>query len=217
MKYIIMCGGKYPKWETPRQLTQIRGEPIIARTIRLLNLHGVNNTDIYISSNSKEFKCFGVQVLHHSNSFIADRSLKTDWVDAFYPMNEPVCYLFGDVVFSPAAIGKIVSSETNDILFFASAYPFGKNYPKRWGEPFAFKVINTEHFKQAIADVKRLTLEGKFIRHTPIAWELWNVIRRGPDGDLNTISFNSYIHINDYTCDIDGPEDVKLFEGIVDE
>ena len=61
-----MCGGKYPKWETPRQLTQIRGEPIVARTIRLLNLYGVNDTDICISSDSKEFERFGVQVLHHS-------------------------------------------------------------------------------------------------------------------------------------------------------
>ena len=216
MKYIIMCGGKYPYWKTPRQLIEIKGEPIVARTIRLLKSFGVEETDIFISSNNKAFERFGVKVLHHVNKFVADKSIKTDWVDAFYPMDEPVCYLYGDVVFSYAAIGKIVTSETNDILFFASSYPFDEKYPKNWGEPFAFKVVNTEHFKQAIADVKRLSREGKFLRPTPIGWELWNVIRRGPEGDLNTIAINSYTHINDYTCDIDGPEDVALFEGIVE-
>ena len=32
MKYIIMCGGQY-SWETPRQMTEIQGEPVVARTI----------------------------------------------------------------------------------------------------------------------------------------------------------------------------------------
>ena len=216
MKYIIMCGGKYPHWETPRQLIEIHGEPIVARTIRLLKFYGIKENNIFISSDNAAFNKFDLTVLHHTNNFIADKSIKTDWVDAFYPMDEPVCYLFGDVVFSPAAIGKIVGAETTDILFFASAYPFGKNYPKRWGEPFAFKVINTEHFKQAIKDVKRLTREGKFARPIPISWELWNVIRRGPNGDLDSISINSYTHINDYTCDIDGPEDIELFGKIAE-
>lgn len=33
MKYIIMAGGEYRHWETPRQLLEIRGEPIIGRTL----------------------------------------------------------------------------------------------------------------------------------------------------------------------------------------
>ena len=50
MFYIIMCGGTYKKWETPRQLTKVCGEPIVARTIRLLREQGVD--DIAISSNN---------------------------------------------------------------------------------------------------------------------------------------------------------------------
>ena len=50
MKYIIMCGGTYKRWDTPRQLTEIRGEPLIARTIQLLKEAGVS--DIAISSNN---------------------------------------------------------------------------------------------------------------------------------------------------------------------
>ena len=58
MKYIIMCGGTYKRWETPRQLTEIRGEPIVARTIRLLRENGVS--DIAISSNNPVFEQFSL-------------------------------------------------------------------------------------------------------------------------------------------------------------
>ena len=33
MKYIIMCGGKYDKWETPKQLQEVFGHPLVQNTI----------------------------------------------------------------------------------------------------------------------------------------------------------------------------------------
>ena len=208
MKYIILCGGSYPRWQAPRQLTELNGEAIVARTIRLLRENGVY--DIAISSHDPVFNLFGVPVLRHENAFVDGHGQSGEWCDAFYPTDEPVCYLFGDVVFSPAAIRKIVETETDDIEFFASAPPFTPEYPKHWAEPFAFKVCNTERFHQAIEDVKRLAKAGAFNRE-PIAWELWNVIKHGPDGNVNRILFNSYTVINDYTCDIDSPDDVARF------
>ena len=213
MKYIILCGGKYPRWQVPRQLVEIHGEPIVARTVRLLREAGVE--DIAISSSCPEFERFGVPVIYHANGFVAREMNPGDWCDAFCLMEEPVCYLFGDVVFSPDAIRRIVETETDGIEFFASAPPFSPMYPKNWAEPFAFKVADTGRFRRAIDDVKRLTREGKF-RRTPIAWELWNVIQRGPAGDVNRLSFTGYVRINDYTCDVDMPQDVALFDGIPD-
>ena len=46
MKYIIMCGGQYTNWDKPRQLLMIKGETLIARTIRLLKENGAK--DIFI-------------------------------------------------------------------------------------------------------------------------------------------------------------------------
>ena len=43
MKYIIMCGGRYRVWETPKHFLEIKGEPIVARTIRLLRECGVDD------------------------------------------------------------------------------------------------------------------------------------------------------------------------------
>ena len=99
MKYIIMCGGTYPEWDKPRHLTKVCGEPIVKRTIRLLRENGVE--DIAISATDKKhFRGLGVPVLVHDNPYVMRE--EGAWVDAFYPEEKPVCYIFGDVVFSPS-------------------------------------------------------------------------------------------------------------------
>lgn len=214
MKYVIMCGGIVKGWEVPRQLLRFLGEPIVDRTIRLLRENGVE--DIAISATDDAFEGHGVPVLRHENRYVSSGYNQGNglWCDAFYPMDEPVCYLMGDVVFSPAAIKTIVEYQGDDIMFFASAAPFAFDYPKAWIEPFAFKVWDTDHLHRAIADVKRLFMWGWF-RREPIAWEVWNVISRGPEGNVNHIDPNSYVHINDWTCDIDKPEEIPNLEAVV--
>lgn len=199
MKYIIMCGGVYHKWRQPRHLTDIDGEPLVARTIRLLREAGVD--DIAISAEDPIFEQFGVPVLKHENSYIAygENDTTGSWCDAFYPMDEPVCYIFGDVVFTPEAIRTIVATETDSIEFFASAPPFANGYPKPWAEPFALKVADTDYLKESIKLTKQYDAEGRFKRK-PIMWELWQVIT---GCSLNVIDYNSYTAINDSTCDID--------------
>lgn len=186
MKYIIMCGGTYKRWETPRQLTEICGEPLIARTIRLLKEAGIS--DIAISSNNSVFEQFGVPVLMHNNGMVVTEELnvKGYWVDAFYPTDESVCYLFGDVVYSPEAIKTIIETETDDIEFFASSPPFAPEYIKPWAEPFALKVINTDHLKHAVRITKQYADMGLFKR-PPIMWELWQVIQATPSWARRTI------------------------------
>ena len=201
-----MCGGKYGGWKTPRQLTKINGEPIVARTIRLLKQAGIE--DIAISTNHEGFDDLGVEILHHENDF--GISKKSYWLDAFYPTDEEVCYLFGDVVFSKQAIDTIINVETDDIQFFASAPPFAPEYPKRWAEPFAFKVVNQKHFRDAIEDAKMYFNCGLF-RRNPIAWELWQVIKKT---ELNVIDYTNYVVINDKTCDIDKEGDINKWQSI---
>ena len=208
MKYIIMCGGTYKKWETPRQMLPINGEPIVGRTIRLLAENGIE--DIAISSDNPAFEQFGVPVLKHDNTMVVNEALNVSgyWVDAFYPTDEPVCYLFGDVVYSPEAIKAIIRTETDDIEFFASSPPFAPEYIKPWAEPFALKVENTDHLKHAVCITKQYADMGLFYRH-PIMWELWQVIQATPP---NHIDYGNYTAINDYTCDVDCPEDIELIE-----
>jgi len=213
MRYIIMCGGNYTQWQKPRQLIEINGEPIVARTIRLLRKYGVN--DIAISSENPAFEQFGVPVLHHDNPWevYGHDDVSGTWVTCFYPMSEPACYLLGDVVFSENAIQTIINTSTDDIEFFASAPPFATEYKKEYAEPFAFKVVNQGYFRLCINFVKRYEAQGLFDR-PPIAWELWQVIKHTT---LNVIDYSNYTVINDYTCDIDWADEVDMFLPYIEE
>ena len=210
VKYILMCGGQYDKWQNPKHLTFIKGEPIVERTIRLLKANGVK--DIAISTNQEGFDGFGVPILLHNNEYRL--GLENDygnWLDAFYPSDDPVCYIFGDVVFSPEAIKTIVQTQTDSIEFFASAEPLPSIYPKSWAEPFAYKVVDTKLFFESIERAKRYEQECLFYRK-PVSWELWQIIKKTP---LNRIDYSNYTAINDYTCDIDSPEDIEKIERLV--
>lgn len=209
MKYIIMCGGTYTKWKQPKQLTEINGEPLVARTIRLLKKNGVR--DIAISSHDERFEQFGVPVLKHENPFVVDRDRTTSgcWYDAFYPTDEPACYLLGDVYFSNWAVDVIVNTKVKHIELFASAPPFAPEYPKKWAEPFALKVMDQELLRAGIDTVRELDSQGAFHRN-PIMWELWTCIT---GGEINTIDYSSYHAVNDYTCDIDEAGDIERVRG----
>lgn len=210
MIYIIMCGGRYMDWETPRQMTKICGEPIVQRTIRLLRSEGVE--DIAISATDRRFDGLGVPRLEHENDFsVSNGRTSGCWAHAFYPTDEPACYLMGDVVFSIDAIRKIVHTDTDSIRFFASVPPFSSQYSKPWAEPFAFKVADQKKFRSAIEYIEANINTGIFRRH-PIAWELWQVII---GGYVNRIDYSSITPINDYTCDIDRPEDVQKIERVL--
>ena len=199
-----MCGGDYPGWKTPRHLTESNGEPFAARTIRLLKECGV--TDINISSNHIEFKKLGVPVLHHDNNYCsyAYNNSEGHWCNAFYPTNEPTCYIFGDVLFTPQAIKTIVEYEGEDIMLFGSKPPFAPDYPKPYIEPFAFKAWDTQHLKEACEKVKEIEANNGFNRE-PIAWEVWSVIRGTNPNEINY----DYVAINDSTCDVDGLDEIQ--------
>ena len=196
MKYLIMCGGPSCKWDLPKQLYEIDGKPLIRRTVELLKAAGAE--DIYITSTNKVFSKYATLLYYNSNKE------PYSWLDCFYLMPEPVCYIFGDVLFSPEAIRTIVEKDTESIDFFASGHPFSPRYGKQYAEPFAFKVRAHERFKAAVERAKWLGANGCFSRD-PIAWELWQVIQGTP---LNIIA-QDYTIINDYTRDFDSEEEFK--------
>lgn len=203
MKYIIMCGGHYTDFDKPKHLTEINGEPLVARTIRLLRENGIE--DIAISSNNDIFEQFGVPVLHHNDEWtVPAEECVGWWMDCFYPTDEPACYVFGDVYFSPEAIRTIVETQTDSIMLFGSKKPFAPEYPKPYREPFAYKVQDQKKLRKAIDRTKKLHQQHAFKRH-PIAWELWKVIKGTPPARAP----RGYTVINDYTCDIDTPEEAE--------
>lgn len=206
MQTIIMCGGVYKEFEIPKQLTKIKGERIIDRTIRLLKENG--ETDIYISSNNPMFdNCDAPRIENKNNDYI--RGEKGYWLDAFYPTDEKVRYIFGDVYFTEEAIKTIVNYKTDKDVLFGTGIAKNELH-ENWGEPFSYIVNHPKKFHKAIQEVKRLYDEGKIKRH-PIVWELYRYLNN-LDINIQRVLDDTYVVIDDGTIDIDYPEEIKDLE-----
>lgn len=225
MKYIIMAGGDYNEIETPKPLLKVNGEKLIERTIRLLKENGVK--DIAISTNNKAYEYLGVEISRHKNEYThnnPDRHKKSkySWLNAYYPMKEPACYLPGDIYWSEKAIKIIIETQVENTMFFcirdvSDGRPIGINIKGR--EPLAYKVENQKIFRKAINDLFQMIDEGKF-KSDPISWNLYRQIN-GIELDYNGYGNNifqtkgDYKYIDDYTTDIDSLKDIPKLERLI--
>lgn len=192
MKFVIMAAGANKNWNDylgiPKHMVEVGGEPLIGRTARLLKENGID--DYIITCNNNCYAQFGQTFEPTRYDCEIDRFEETF-------LKEPVCFLYGDVFYTPEAIYTIVNTPTKDILFFGSE-----------GEMFAIKIKNCKHFKKAKAYIKKLYLEGKINRC--ICWEIYRYLH---DLSLNEhIITDDYIKILDGTDDIDFPWDYENFK-----
>jgi len=222
MKYIIMAGGNYKdQFETPKPLLEIDGEKLIERTIRLLRKNNI--TDIAISTNIDVYNYLGVEILQQEHEYIHDNpetNLKSNgcWLNAYYLMDEPCCYLHGDVYWSEEAINKIVNAKVENTMFICipDRQDGRSGYNIKGREPLGYKVQNNKMFNDAVNEMKKMIDEGKF-KKDPISWHLYrklNNIKMVFDGFGNDIfhTKGDYITIEDYTTDIDMPRDIPKIE-----
>lgn len=213
MKYIIMCGGEYDEFETPKQLTVINGEALVERTIRLLKENGI--TDIYISSNDKRFDKYGVR-LDHNNTFKSKNGeVYGYWLDAYYPMEEPCIYLHGDVYYSEDAIKKIINYKSDKNIFIGNELAKNPEH-KNWGEPFGWIVNNPEIFRKGIELTNYLQDIGRCERGCAISWELYRVLN-GLNINQQYILDDTYLTINDETIDIDEPWQIEELKNKIEQ
>lgn len=200
MQVIIMCGGEYLDFKTPKQLTIINNETLVGRTIRLLKERNIK--EIYISATSSKFDNLGVPRLEHKNTFRAkDGIISGYWVDAYYPTDKPTIYLHGDVYYTEDAIDKILNYKAEENTFIGNEIARNKEH-KNWGEPFGWIIVNQKQFRKAIEDTKKLQDEGKLERGYAISWELYRV-QNGTDPNYMLINDRNYLSIDDETIDID--------------
>lgn len=202
MIYVIMCGGKYPHFSEHKALTEINGEPLIQRTVRLLK--SVTDEQIFITADDPKFSEYGI-ILPHENSYSHDGIKSTGyWLDAFYPYFLPgteVTYLMGDVYYTRRALNTIVNYRADQNTLF------GTKYNKPWEEPLAYMVVKYTEFMNGVEEVKKLGDEGKTYRH-PIIWELYRYLN---DIDVNThiLKPETYVNIPHGGMDVDYPHEIE--------
>ena len=209
-RYIILADSKntHP-FKTPRQLTKINGETLVGRTVRLLKENGIK--DILITAHDKRFDNQGATRYEPLHNDYNPHTLEGYWLNAFPEelLNEPICFMFGDVYYSEDAVKKIVETDTDDLLFFCTYNNHTDKYIKLHDEPLAYKVVDYELFKQKIAEVKELKDEGVCCRE-PVVWELYRQINGQYINEHKMTK--GYVAINDISCDIDTLEDIHKLQ-----
>ena len=212
-QYVIMCGGFYSHFDVPKALCIVGGETIVRRTLTLLEDLGVPAEDIHISATDPRFFAFGVDVLQHENSYrYEDGELKGYWLDAFYPhfdLDTKVTYLYGDVVYTRAALKTIVECQRPGDILFGTRRAKNRKHENK-GEPFAYKVDNYKTFLAGIEAVKQMYDAGQLARH-PITWELYRYLN-SLDINRQAVRDDTYICIDDETADIDAPWRIPIVE-----
>ena len=230
MKYIIMCGGNYEEFETPKQLLKVKGEILVERTIRLLKEYGIE--DIAISTNNPAFDYIPVEKLRHKNEYVHEKNGSEPigcWLNAYYPTNEPAVYLHGDVYFSHEAIETIIKNSNNGNLFLCTCDWTDKRFIKsklnyKGREPFGYIVNDQSSFRNGINALLKMLPNWKGIK--PFSWHLYRYLN-GLDLCENSRNFTeinnifnedgNYLVINDYTTDIDKIEDVAVLERYIND
>lgn len=207
MKYVILADSKNTQpFKIPRQLLEFNGEKLVQRTARLLKQNGVK--DILITSHDKRFDNLGATRYEPLNNDYDPLTSQGYWLNAFPQelLNEPICFLFGDVYYSETAVKKIVETKTNGALFFCTYNNQCEKYIKHHDEPLAYKVVDYDNFKAHIDNVKQLKDNGTCCRE-PIVWELYRNIN---SQNINEhVMTKNYVAINDESCDIDTIDDIK--------
>lgn len=212
-KYIILADGdNVEPFEMPRHLSKINNETLVERTIRLLKENGIN--DILITAHDKRFDNLGATRYEPLYNDYKPKEDKGYWVSAFpiELLDEPICFLMGDVYYSENAIKTIIKSKTDSILFFCTYQNHDKKYIKEHDEPLGFKVVDTAFFKYHINKMKQYKDSGQAPRE-PIAWELYRSINN-QDLTLHIMTKN-YIAINDESCDIDALCDIIKLQNVL--
>lgn len=209
MLYVIMCGGEYKDFETPKQLTIINGERLVDRTIRLLKENGIDK--IYVSSNDSRFDSCDAPILEHKNTYkVKDGIQEGYWLDAFYPYFKPsdkVCFMFGDVYYTEEAIQTIVGFKCVKNTLFGTSDAKNEQH-QNWGEPFAYKVINYAEFMRGVGIVKEMQEQG-LTKRMPIVWELYRFLN-GLDVNIQQVLDETYVCIDDGTMDVDDLDKVEM-------
>lgn len=212
MKYIILADSdNIEPFITPRQLTEINGEKLVERTVRLLKENNVK--DILITSHDKRFDKLGAERYEPLHNDYKPKEKKGYWLSGFpiELLNEPITFLFGDVYYSENAIKTIVEIETNSAIFFCTSKKDGysEKYIKHHDEPLGYKVIDFEMFKEHIKKVKEMKDKG-LTKREPVVWELYRHIN-GLNVNEHRLT-NNYKPINDESCDIDTKKDILLLK-----
>ena len=192
---VIMADGKGSRWRShmdiPKHLAVVKGEEIIARTVRLLNREN-EDLEVIITSHDKRYEFPGSRRYEPLNNvYEIDRFTE----ELIVP---DMCFLYGDTFYTEEAIKTIMTSETEDLLFFGNRKSI-----------VAITVKDDRVFREHVDLVRNLYLKGAIEKC--VGWQVyWSFTGQSFDGDVDLS--RRFVELTDGTTDINTPEEYEEIE-----
>lgn len=197
MKYIIMADGKGKRWHNykniPKHFIEVNGEKIIERTVRLLNEFD-KDSEVIITSHDKRYEINGSKRYEPKHNILEIDRFTNELIE------DNICFLYGDTYYSDKAMEKIITINTDDLLFFGN----GKSI-------VAIKIKDSNVFTKHVENVRKLYLEGKIEKC--IGWQVYQSFQ-GLSFDEKEIK-DKYVYIQDDTQDFNSPKDYEKNKGVL--
>ena len=189
MRYIIMADGKGTRWqnynEIPKHLIEIGGETLLGRTVRLLR-EGDRDCEVIITSHDIRYEVPGARRYEPQNNVLEIDRFTEELIE------DDVCFLYGDTFYSENAMNTILSTETEDMMFFGN----GRSI-------VAIKVKDGQLFRRHVQNVRELFLAGKIEKC--IGWQVYQSFTGLPFGEKKI--GEKFLVLTDSTEDFNSPED----------
>ena len=117
MRYVIMANGKGTRWGLhggiPKHLIECEGEPLIARTARLVR-EADPSAEVILSSGNAAYDACGIARHTPAHGELEWDRFCRELVEC------PVCFLYGDVYYTPQAMRAIVEADGDPYCFLGS-------------------------------------------------------------------------------------------------
>ena len=180
-----LCAGKSTRWNVDgiKQLVDIKGEPLLKRTIRKFKEKG---EDIVIVTDNPELK-FGTVIDPIAKEYTCDSLLST-WP----AWSGKVVILLGDVLYSDALINQILECDDEFRVF------------NNWEEIFALVFDSRVYYKVKENLIKTLQKDNP--------GKLWDFVREYLGGKRKDYTKKEFTYVDDYTQDFDDSRDINLYK-----
>lgn len=191
MRFVIMADGKGTRWDNylgiPKHLAEINGEPVISRTVRLLNELACG--EVIITSHDKRYE-FSGSCRHEPLNNVLEIDRFTNEL-----IQDDMCFLYGDTYYTRQALKKIINEKTDDILFFGNRKSI-----------VAIKIHDSDIFRFHLERIRNLYMDGKLKKCK--GWQVYQSFV-GKDPAALPEPGEKFIFLDEQTNDINTPEEYE--------
>lgn len=191
MRFVIMADGKGRRWDNylgiPKHLAEINGEPVISRTVRLLN--ELTNGEVIITSHDERYEFKGSRRHEPVNNLLE--------IDRFTKelIQNDMCFLYGDTYYTRQALEKIINEKTDDMLFFGNRKSI-----------VAVKIHQADIFRFHLERVRKMYTDGTLDKCK--GWQVYQSFV-GNDPGSPPEPGKKFVFLDEQTNDINTPEEYE--------